>query len=422
MRESRGSSAATGTSAAVAAAGAQDRGRRRARARGRGRRRPVAGLRACPPGQRLLTMSAWQFVVVQHAARRIAAPDRADDASIPTADDLDVAGFVDAWVARMRPDVRRDFGRFLAYIEHLAPLRGGLASRFTRLDADAQDRVLAATRGVFERPASRGLRRPQVARAHGVLPRRAHVGNRRLRRPAGRPPAGRLARRAVSGGVVLGRDLDARRGPRRRRRGRRDRGRRIRGAPRARARRARRRRPRRGRVLAAARLQPARRPDAAAPLPGGRGPRDRRHGASASCRGAAWAAAPCTTRTSASGRRTRSSTSGLASTGSSAPGVDDLRAGLRGDRARPVGVARSPRRCATPTTTFCAPAARRSAGAAARSSTTASAASRAASASSAAPTTRSRTRSRSCSRRPSRRARASTPTSRPFGSCTTAPG
>jgi Gluconate 2-dehydrogenase subunit 3 len=98
-----------------------------------------------PAGQRLLTMSAWQFVVVQHAARRIAAPDRKDDVSIPTADDLEVAGFVDEWLARMRPGVRRDFGRFLAYIEHLAPLRNGLASRFTRLDADAQDRVLAAT-------------------------------------------------------------------------------------------------------------------------------------------------------------------------------------------------------------------------------------------------------------------------------------
>jgi Gluconate 2-dehydrogenase subunit 3 len=100
-----------------------------------------------PAGQRLLTLSAWQFVVVQHAARRIAAPDRAGDASIPSTDDLGVAGFVDGWLGRMRPDVRRDFGRFLAYIEHLAPLREGLASRFTKLDAAAQDRVLAATEG-----------------------------------------------------------------------------------------------------------------------------------------------------------------------------------------------------------------------------------------------------------------------------------
>ncbi len=98
-----------------------------------------------PPEQRLLTLSGWQFVVLQHAARRIAAPDRQGDASVPSADDLGVAGFVDAWLVRMRPDVRRDFGRFLAYVEHLAPLREGFASRFTKLDADAQDRVLAAT-------------------------------------------------------------------------------------------------------------------------------------------------------------------------------------------------------------------------------------------------------------------------------------
>src|SRR5580704_3465651 len=50
-----------------------------------------------PAGRSLVGFSAWQFIVVQHAARRIAAPDRVDDATIPTADDLDVAGFVDAW-------------------------------------------------------------------------------------------------------------------------------------------------------------------------------------------------------------------------------------------------------------------------------------------------------------------------------------
>jgi hypothetical protein len=98
-----------------------------------------------PARQRLLTLSPWQYVVLQHAARRIAAPDRPDDASIPRADDLDVAGFIDGRLARMRPGVRRDFKRFLAYLEHLAPLRAGHASRFTRLDAEAQDDVLAAT-------------------------------------------------------------------------------------------------------------------------------------------------------------------------------------------------------------------------------------------------------------------------------------
>jgi hypothetical protein len=144
MRESRGSSAAAEPSRPS---------RRRALKIGIAAVLALGGLAgfvrsrgyAVPPGKRLLAMSAWQFVVVQHAARRIAAPDRADDASIPSADDLDVAGFVDSSLSRMRPAVRRDFGRFLAYIEHLAPLRGGLGSRFTRLSAAEQDRVLAAT-------------------------------------------------------------------------------------------------------------------------------------------------------------------------------------------------------------------------------------------------------------------------------------
>jgi hypothetical protein len=99
---------------------------------------------ALDPGRRLVAMSAWQFVVVQHAARRIVAPDRPDDASIPTADALDVAGFVDGWMARLPPPVRRDLGRFLGVIEHAAPLGAGFASRFTRLGPDAQDAVLAS--------------------------------------------------------------------------------------------------------------------------------------------------------------------------------------------------------------------------------------------------------------------------------------
>jgi hypothetical protein len=98
---------------------------------------------ALPPGCALASLSAWQYVVVQHAARRIAAPDRPGDASIPTADALDVAGFVDRWVARLPAAVRRDLGRFLGYLEHLAPLRGGFGSRFTRLDPAGQDAVLS---------------------------------------------------------------------------------------------------------------------------------------------------------------------------------------------------------------------------------------------------------------------------------------
>jgi hypothetical protein len=101
---------------------------------------------ALPAGKVTLLLSPWQFVVVQHAARRIAAPDRpaAEDPNIPSADDLEVASFVDAWLSRMHPRIQRDLGRFLAYLEHLAPVAAGYASRFTRLAPADQDRVLAS--------------------------------------------------------------------------------------------------------------------------------------------------------------------------------------------------------------------------------------------------------------------------------------
>jgi hypothetical protein len=102
---------------------------------------------AVPPAQRLLAFTPWQYVVVQHAARRITASDRPGDRSIPTADETEAAAFADAWVARLPPNQRRDLGRFLAYLEHLAPMRAGLTSRFTRLPPTEQDRVLEAIEG-----------------------------------------------------------------------------------------------------------------------------------------------------------------------------------------------------------------------------------------------------------------------------------
>lgn len=99
---------------------------------------------AIEPGRKLLTLSPWQFVVVQHAARRITSSDEPGDASVPTADELDVAGFVDGWLAHMSDRVRRDLGRFLAYMEHVAPVGAGFAARFTRLAPSDQDVVLAS--------------------------------------------------------------------------------------------------------------------------------------------------------------------------------------------------------------------------------------------------------------------------------------
>ena len=92
---------------------------------------------------KLYVLSAWQVIVLEHVARRIAAPDRPDDRTIPTPDEVDVVGYVDEYVARMSDPMRTDIGRLFAYVEHLAPIAAGFGSRFTRLAPDEQDRVLA---------------------------------------------------------------------------------------------------------------------------------------------------------------------------------------------------------------------------------------------------------------------------------------
>jgi len=108
----------------------------------------VATLRARdyprPSGRKLDALAGWQWAVVRDAARRIAAPDEASRASAPTPDDVDVAGFVDGWMSRMNGRVVRDFGRFLAYLEHMAPLGCGFMSRFTHLTPSEQDEVLSS--------------------------------------------------------------------------------------------------------------------------------------------------------------------------------------------------------------------------------------------------------------------------------------
>jgi hypothetical protein len=92
---------------------------------------------------RLQSLNDWQYIVVQHVARRVAAPDRSD-ASIPTPDDTDVVGFVDGYLASVPPAIRRDVLRALAFVEHMAPIGAGFGARFTRLPPDDQDRVLAS--------------------------------------------------------------------------------------------------------------------------------------------------------------------------------------------------------------------------------------------------------------------------------------
>lgn len=88
---------------------------------------------------RLVGLEPWQYVVVQHLARRVCA---SDERGAVSPDETDVAGFVDAYVATMPPRMRRDLGRFLGVIEQLAPVGVGMTSRFTRLGPHDQDEVL----------------------------------------------------------------------------------------------------------------------------------------------------------------------------------------------------------------------------------------------------------------------------------------
>lgn len=90
---------------------------------------------------RLVSLEPWQYVVVQHLARRVCA---ADEASAVSPDETDTAGFVDRYVAGMTPRMRRDLGRFLGVVEQVAPTFVGRTSRFSRLSPDDQDRVLEA--------------------------------------------------------------------------------------------------------------------------------------------------------------------------------------------------------------------------------------------------------------------------------------
>jgi Gluconate 2-dehydrogenase subunit 3 len=96
---------------------------------------------AVPDGVRLASLAPWEWIVVRELARRVCAPD---DASVVSPDAADVVGFVDAYAAKMPYKMRRDVGRFLAYVEHVAPLGLGRGSRFSRLAPDAQDEVLAS--------------------------------------------------------------------------------------------------------------------------------------------------------------------------------------------------------------------------------------------------------------------------------------
>ncbi len=104
---------------------------------------------AVPAGRErtLRSFSGWQYLVVLHVARRITAPDdvgAAAGATLPSSDDLDVAGFIDQRLVAMRPKVRGDLLSFIGIVEHVSPLAKGYARRFSNLSPAEQDDVLAS--------------------------------------------------------------------------------------------------------------------------------------------------------------------------------------------------------------------------------------------------------------------------------------
>lgn len=87
------------------------------------------------------SLSASELTIVTHLARRICA---SDGSPAPSADDVRVTDFVDAYAAKMPAHLRRDLSRFFLYVEQLAPLGAGFAGRFTKLGTRDQDDVLAS--------------------------------------------------------------------------------------------------------------------------------------------------------------------------------------------------------------------------------------------------------------------------------------
>ncbi len=88
---------------------------------------------------RLQALSPKEYLVMQAVARRIVASDATD---APTADAVDVAGAVDAYVAKLPPPMQREVRALLQLVEHGSALFRGRATRFTHMSADEQDATL----------------------------------------------------------------------------------------------------------------------------------------------------------------------------------------------------------------------------------------------------------------------------------------
>jgi hypothetical protein len=81
----------------------------------------------------LVVLAPWQYLVLNAFGRRVLAPEAAD-----------VASFADGYLIDLAAADRRDLLAFVAYLEHAAPLAVGRLGRFSELDSEQQDEVLAS--------------------------------------------------------------------------------------------------------------------------------------------------------------------------------------------------------------------------------------------------------------------------------------
>lgn len=88
---------------------------------------------------RLRALSPKEYLVMQAVARRVLAADGGD---APSADTVDVAGAVDAYVAKLPDAMQREVRALLQLVEHGSSLFRGGATRFTHLSPAAQDATL----------------------------------------------------------------------------------------------------------------------------------------------------------------------------------------------------------------------------------------------------------------------------------------
>lgn len=94
----------------------------------------------------LYALSPKELLIVRALAARLLRPDEPapGEAPFPDPTELRVAEAVDELVARLDDANRSDLKRLLHAVEHAVPLTAGFTSRFTRLEGDDQDAVLAA--------------------------------------------------------------------------------------------------------------------------------------------------------------------------------------------------------------------------------------------------------------------------------------